>query len=131
MIAIHRPQACRAVRLHFAARPNLSKLATTNLETFITLPSKIEKPANYFSQLSVQPFRFGHKLQFLIEKSFFLGFADGLGLVSTRISAGSSDSGHLTILFERNSFPIGMNTYCLPIAILASVENRVFMVFLL
>jgi len=42
----------------------------------------------YFSQLSVQPFLFGHKLQFLIEKSFFLGFADGLGLVSTRISAG-------------------------------------------
>jgi hypothetical protein len=35
----------------------------------------------------VQPFLFGHKLQFLIEKSFFLGFDDGLGAASTTISA--------------------------------------------
>jgi len=69
-----------------------------------------EPTPSYFSQLSVQPFLFGHKLQFLIEKSFFLGFAEGPGVVSTRISAGWSDSGHLTIFFDRKSFPIGMNT---------------------
>ena len=88
MITIHRPQAGQAVRLRFTARAMFSKLAATNLETFITLPSKIEQPASYFSQLSVQSFLFGHKLQFLIEKSFFFGCDDGLGLVSTRISAG-------------------------------------------
>jgi hypothetical protein len=55
------------------------------------------KSPSYFSQLCVQFFLFGHKLQCLIEKSFFFGFADVLGLVSTRISAGSSDSGHFTI----------------------------------
>jgi hypothetical protein len=64
----------------------------------------------YFSQLCVQPFFFGHKLQFRIEKSFFLGFDDVLGVLSTRISAGSSNSGHLTTFLERNSLPIGMNT---------------------
>jgi hypothetical protein len=30
----------------------------------------------------------GHKLQFLIEKSFFFGFEEELGEASTRISAG-------------------------------------------
>jgi hypothetical protein len=55
------------------------------------------KSPSYFSQLCVQSFLFGHKLQCLIEKSFFFGFADVLGVVSRRISAGSSDSGHFTI----------------------------------
>jgi hypothetical protein len=36
----------------------------------------------------VQPFLFGHKLQFLIEKRFFLGFDEALGVASTIISAG-------------------------------------------
>src|SRR3990172_4932577 len=49
---------------------------------------KKEKTVNYFSQLCVQPFFLGHRLQFLIEKSFFLGFDVGLGAQSTRISAG-------------------------------------------
>jgi hypothetical protein len=55
------------------------------------------KPASYFSQLCVQSFLFGHRLQFLIEKRFFFGFAGVLGVVSTTISASSSVSGHLTI----------------------------------
>jgi len=88
MITIHRPQAGQAVILRFIARATFAILATTNLETFIALPSKIEKPPSYFSQLSVQPFLFGHKLQFLIENGFFLGFDDGPGVESTRISAG-------------------------------------------
>jgi hypothetical protein len=58
----------------------------------VTLPSAIlakrDKTGNYFSQLCVHPFLLGHKLQSLIEKRFFLGFPDGLGVVSTRISAG-------------------------------------------
>jgi hypothetical protein len=53
-------------------------------ETF----ASFNKSTTYFSQLCVQPFLFGHKLQFLIEKSFFLGFDDRLGAASTVISAG-------------------------------------------
>jgi len=48
MITIHRPQAGQAVRLRFTARATFSILATTNLETFITLPSKIEKTSKLF-----------------------------------------------------------------------------------
>jgi hypothetical protein len=58
----------------------------------------------------VQFFRFGHKLQLRMEKSFFSGFDDALGVLSTRISAGWSNSGHLTTFFERNRLPIGVNT---------------------
>jgi hypothetical protein len=71
---------------------------------------KNKKAASYFSQLCVQPFLLGHKLQFLIEKSFFFGFNGEPGEVSTRISAGSPDSGHLTTFLERKSLPMGMNT---------------------
>jgi hypothetical protein len=64
----------------------------------------------------VQPFLFGHKLQFLIEKRVFFGFNGEPGEVSTRISAGSPVSGHLTTFLERKSFPIGINTSRLPMA---------------
>jgi hypothetical protein len=49
---------------------------------------KIELSPSYFSQLCVQPFRLGHKLQFLIEKGFFLVFDDAPCAASTIISAG-------------------------------------------
>jgi hypothetical protein len=79
----------------------------------------------------VQPFLFGHKLQFLIEKSFFFGFNGEPGEVSIRISAGSPVSGHLTTFLERKSFPIGINTSRLPMASFASVENKAFTAILL
>jgi hypothetical protein len=47
-----------------------------------------QNEAAYFSHVCVQPFLLGHKLQFLIENSFFLGFEVELGARSTRISAG-------------------------------------------
>ncbi len=50
--------------------------------------SQNNRTPNYFSQLRVQPFRCGHKLHFLIENSFFLGFVDAPGVASTTISAG-------------------------------------------
>jgi hypothetical protein len=70
-------------------------------------------------------------LQFRIEKSFFLGFDDAGGVRSTRISAGSPDSGHLTTFLVRKSLPMGMNTSRLPMANFASIDNKVFMAFLL
>jgi hypothetical protein len=79
----------------------------------------------------VQPFLLGHKLQCLIEKSFFFNFTGEPGEVSTRISAGSPVSGHLTTFLERKSFPIGINTSRLPMASFASVENRAFTAILL
>jgi hypothetical protein len=39
-------------------------------------------------QPCVQPFFFGHKLQFLIEKGFFFGFNGEPGEASPRTSAG-------------------------------------------
>jgi hypothetical protein len=68
------------------------------------------KMTSYFSQVCVQPFLLGHKLQFLIEKRFFFGFNRAPGEVSTRISAASPVSGHLTTFLERKSLPIGINT---------------------
>lgn len=44
--------------------------------------------AAYFSHVCVQPFFLGHKLQFLMENNFFLGFEVAPGARSTRISAG-------------------------------------------
>jgi len=51
-------------------------------------PTRGRVRPNYFSQLWVQPLRLGHKLQLLIENSFFWGFGDALGLASMTISAG-------------------------------------------
>jgi hypothetical protein len=48
----------------------------------------LKKSSGYLTQPSVQPFFFGHKLQFLIEKNFFFGFDGEPGEASTRISAG-------------------------------------------
>ena len=68
-----------------AARLCVCGLGNKESQRSPLLFSKKKKSASYLSQLCVQPFLFGHKLQFLIEKSFFLGFDDGLGVVSTRI----------------------------------------------
>ena len=58
------------------------------IATSIGFPLLHKNEATYFSHVCVQPFLLGHKLQFLIENSFFLGLEVEPGVRSTKISAG-------------------------------------------
>jgi hypothetical protein len=61
---------------------------TLPVQWIFSQPFSRKKSSGYLRQLSVQPFFFGHKLQFLIEKNFFFGFDGEPGEASTRTSAG-------------------------------------------